>query len=75
MIAAFTLTAIGCLINSGLVIRWLQGGLRLKQISHPGLLGLLLIIFGFQTFVFTLLFHMINNNHERPSSSIPPKDL
>src|SRR5262249_29159434 len=60
MIAAFAATAIGVLINAGLLARWFQGGLRLKQISYPGLLGLLLIILGFQTFVFTLLFQMIN---------------
>ena len=69
MIAAFILTFVGFLINLGLLVRWLQGGLRLEHISHPGLLGLLsLMIFGFQTFVFTLLFQMINNKHERPST-------
>jgi hypothetical protein len=58
--------AVGTAIDFNLLLKWLQGGLRLAQISYSGLLGLLLTILGFQTFVFTLLFQMINSRHERP---------
>lgn len=65
MFVAVGLTLIGLVIDSLLAWRWVQGGLRLQEISYPALLGLLLIILGFQTFVFTLLFQMINLRHER----------
>jgi hypothetical protein len=68
MLAAMSLMAVGTAINFGLLVKWLHGGLRLAQISYTGLLGLLLIILGFQTFVFTLLFQMINSRHERPEA-------
>jgi hypothetical protein len=68
MIVAIALSVIGTLINAGLLAGWIRGGLRLKQISYPGLVGMLLIILGFQTFVFTLLFQMINARHERADS-------
>ncbi|MBX6311604.1 MAG: glycosyltransferase family 2 protein [Isosphaeraceae bacterium] len=68
MIAAALLGAVGFASNCVLLARWIGGGLRLKQISYPGVFGLLLIILGFQTFVFTLLFHMINGRHERPDA-------
>ena len=42
--------------------------MRLQKVFHLGLLGLLLIILGFQTFVFTLLFQMINSLHAKASS-------
>jgi hypothetical protein len=66
MVAAGGMFAAGVLINLVLVANWLRGGLRLQEVYHPGLFGLLLIILGFQTFVFTLLFQMINTRHERP---------
>jgi hypothetical protein len=68
MLAAISLVAVGVVMNFCLLIKWLQGGLRLAQVSYMGLLGLLLIILGFQTFVFTLLFQMINARHERPQA-------
>jgi glycosyltransferase involved in cell wall biosynthesis len=68
MVAAGLMFAVGVLINLGLVVRWVRGGMKLHEVYHPGLFGLLLIILGFQTFVFTLLFQMINNRHERPAS-------
>ena len=37
---------------------YIQGGLRLEQISYSGIFGLLLIVLGFQTFGFTLLLEM-----------------
>jgi hypothetical protein len=39
--------------------------LRLAEFYHPAILGLLLIILGFQTFAFTLLLHMILNEGKR----------
>jgi len=68
MIAAGAATASGVLINIGLVAHWIRGGLKLQEVYHPGLFGLLLIILGFQTFVFTLLFQMINSRHEKAAS-------
>lgn len=65
MAVAVGLTGLGLMIDGLLAYRWVSGGLRLQEISYPAFLGLLLIILGFQTFVFTLLFHMINLRHER----------
>jgi hypothetical protein len=65
MLLAISLTLIGTILDSFLLASWFQGGLRLNQISYPALLGLLLIILGFQSFVFTLLFQMINTRHEQ----------
>jgi glycosyltransferase involved in cell wall biosynthesis len=54
----------GCLIIGGLILlshlvyRYLKLGLNLEAISHPAILGLLLVILGFQTFCFTLLMEM-----------------
>ena len=56
--------ASGCLIVGGLILlghlvyRYLKLGLNLEAISHPAILGLLLVILGFQTFCFTLLMEM-----------------
>jgi len=41
------------------VARYVAGGLRLSEISHPAIFGLLLVIIGFQTFCFTLLIEMV----------------
>ena len=49
--AGFCLAAI-------LVWRYVQHGLRLESLSYSAILGLLLIIVGFQTFGFTLLIEM-----------------
>ena len=59
------------LLNTVLLWTWFHRGLRLSHASHPALFGLLLIIIGFQTFVFTLLFHMIQQRREgqAPDSS------
>jgi hypothetical protein len=48
----------GVILLGALVYRYLSHGLRLEAISHPAILGLLLIILGFQTFCFTLLMEM-----------------
>ena len=48
----------GVVLLGALVYRYLKHGLRLEAISHPAILGLLLVILGFQTFCFTLLMEM-----------------
>jgi glycosyltransferase involved in cell wall biosynthesis len=48
----------GIMLLGTLVYRYLKQGLHLESISHPAILGLLLIILGFQTFCFTLLMEM-----------------
>ncbi len=49
---------VGLLLVGTLVWRYVEEGLMLSQISYPAILGLLLIILGFQTFGFTLLLEM-----------------
>jgi glycosyltransferase involved in cell wall biosynthesis len=56
--------AVGVLNNLVLLANWLHQGMTLKQISYQALFGLLLIVLGFQTFTFTLLFQMINGRHQ-----------
>jgi glycosyltransferase involved in cell wall biosynthesis len=50
---------LGTVLLGALVYRYVNHGLRLEAISHPAILGLLLIILGFQTFCFTLLMEMV----------------
>lgn len=59
VITAAGLFMMGFIINIVLFINWIRSDLRLSEFYHPGLWGLLLIILGFQTFTFTLLFLMI----------------
>ena len=49
---------IGLVLVGSLLWQYVSGGLHLVSISHPAILGLLLIILGFQTFCFTLLLEM-----------------
>lgn len=58
MIASGCLTVGGLILLGHLVYRYLNLGLNLEAISHPAILGLLLVILGFQTFCFTLLMEM-----------------
>jgi hypothetical protein len=58
MLVAAASVALGVMLLGTLVYRYLNHGLRLEAISHPAILGLLLIILGFQTFCFTLLMEM-----------------
>ncbi len=59
-----------CLAGS-LVWRYINHGLRLESLSYTAILGLLLIILGFQTFVFTLLVEMTQRVVPRSSPSPP----
>ena len=58
MLAAGACVVAGLLFVGRLGWHYIQGGMRLEQISYPGIYGLLLIILGFQTFGFTLLLEM-----------------
>jgi glycosyltransferase involved in cell wall biosynthesis len=66
--AAAGLGLAGFILNFILLIHWIRGGMLLHEVSYPGLFGLLLLILGFQTFTFTLLFQMIHLRHERRQS-------
>ena len=57
---------IGVILVGTLVYHWLKQGLRLESISHPAILGLLLIMLGFQTFCFTLLMEMAQRVAPKP---------
>lgn len=59
MILAGAATAAGGLLGLDLVARWVRQGLRLPHLSNSAVLGLLLVILGFQTFTFTLLLEMM----------------
>jgi glycosyltransferase involved in cell wall biosynthesis len=58
MIASAALTIAGLVLLGNLAYHYLKHGLQLETISHPAILGLLLVILGFQTFCFTLLMEM-----------------
>jgi hypothetical protein len=58
MVVAAASVTTGVMLTATFFYRYLMHGLRLEAISHPAILGLLLIILGFQTFCFTLLMEM-----------------
>jgi hypothetical protein len=58
-LAAAGLTLVGAGLGVALVVRWIANGLVLAHDFQPGVVGLLLILLGFQTFAFTLLLHVI----------------
>lgn len=55
---AIVLAAIGTLLDGVLAWTWIQRDLALTSVSYPAILGLMLILAGFQTFGFTLLLEM-----------------
>lgn len=55
MIASAGLSVAGLVLLGNLTYHYLKHGLELEAISHPAILGLLLVILGFQTFGFALL--------------------
>jgi hypothetical protein len=63
VVASALLTGAGLVLDSVLLADWLGHGLLLSHVSHAGVLGLSLILLGFQTFVFTLALHMIRLRH------------
>jgi glycosyltransferase involved in cell wall biosynthesis len=58
MIASASLMLAGLMLLGPLVYLYVKLDLNLQVISHPAILGLLLVILGFQTFCFTLLMEM-----------------
>ena len=58
MIVAGACAAVGLLLVGPLVWSYIGKGLKLEHLSYSAILGLLLIILGFQTFAFTLLLEM-----------------
>jgi glycosyltransferase involved in cell wall biosynthesis len=58
-VLAFALGAAGVALNGVLVATWVSQGFALKEIYHPVIFGLLLIVLGFQTFAFTLLLQIV----------------
>jgi hypothetical protein len=58
MIVAAVMVLLGMCLVLPLAWRYIEYGLRLPEISRSAILGLLLIIVGFQTFCFTLLMEM-----------------
>jgi hypothetical protein len=58
MLVGWGIMVLGFLLDLGLTITWIANGLRLEQISYLGVLGLMLLILGFQTVTYTLILHM-----------------
>ena len=56
---AFALATAGVALNGVLVATWVSQGFALKEIYHPVIFGLVLIVLGFQTFAFTLLLQIV----------------
>jgi hypothetical protein len=67
MAAAGVCLAAGLLLVGRLGWHYIQGGMRLNQISYPSIFGLLLIVLGFQTFGFTLLLEMAQRVIAKPN--------
>jgi hypothetical protein len=65
MAAAAACVFAGLLLDATFAVHYLHSGLKLEEISYRGILGLLLVILGFQTFAFTLLLEMAARVIER----------
>jgi hypothetical protein len=59
VIAGGVLMILGLAIAGNFVLYFIRHGCMLSDISRPVIVGLLLIILGFQTFTFTLVLNMI----------------
>jgi hypothetical protein len=71
MIATGICMLVGLLLVGSLVRHYIHAGMQLEQISHHGILGLLFIMLGFQTFGFTLLLEMSQRVLVRREPSLP----
>lgn len=58
-LAAAALLLAGVALDAILLADWISNGFRLTGLSYPGVLGLLLIVLGFQTFTFAILLQML----------------
>jgi hypothetical protein len=67
MIIAAVSTCLGLVIGVVFVVRWIHEDLKIYTLSNAAVLGLLLLILGFQTFGFTLLLEMAQRvtNHSK----------
>lgn len=65
MILSGALAGAGLVLDFWLLFTWLSRGLRLAELSFPGIMGLMLIVLGFQTFAFTLILHMVAGTKQR----------
>lgn len=61
MLISGLLVLAGFVPNMVLLVRWLSADFHLRAIQYSSVLGLLLMILGFQTFGFTLLLHMLGH--------------
>lgn len=68
MIVSAGLSVAGLVLLGNLTYDYLKHGLQLEAISHLPILGLLLVILGFQTFGFTLLMEVANALSQGPGS-------
>jgi hypothetical protein len=59
MVGGALLMLVGLVLDLGLTIHWIARGGRLEEISYQGVLGLMLIILGFQTITSTLIMQMV----------------
>lgn len=59
MLVSFALASFGLWLVGSFAWRYIQHGLLLNELSRSAIMGLLLIIIGFQTFCFTLLTEML----------------
>jgi hypothetical protein len=59
MAASFLLILAGLVPCVVLLVRWVSHGYTLAHFQYSSVLGLMLIVLGFQTFGFTLMLHMI----------------
>jgi glycosyltransferase involved in cell wall biosynthesis len=64
VLTSLVLVVVGAVPEVVLLMRWISHGLALSSFQYSSVLGLLLIILGFQTFAFTLLLHMMGRRHE-----------
>jgi glycosyltransferase involved in cell wall biosynthesis len=64
VITGFLLIGLGLLLLVHFVSIYVQSNYLLTKISNTAIFGLLLLILGFQTFTFTLIFQMIVNRQE-----------
>ena len=68
MATSLVLVIAGAVPEVILLVRWLGHGLKLTAFQYSSVLGLLLIVLGFQTFGFTLLLHMIGRRKGRTAA-------
>jgi hypothetical protein len=64
VIIGFLLISLGLILLLEFLLTTIRSGFILKQVSRVALSGLLLVILGFQTFTFTLIFNMVVNKND-----------